>query len=301
MKERLETYLNECRLQKNLNMKTIKAYSIDLKQFLTYSQDRECSRELLNDYIGYLSGLYSKPRTIKRKIASLKAFFNYLELDNYIEYNPFNKIRFKYKEPLLLPRTVDLQYMTLILKKAYDDIRQSRSPYEIKTTTRNAAVIELLFSTGLRVSELCNIKKEEINLDQGQLLIYGKGAKERNLYIGNYKVLQILKEYACLFQDQIDDSIFFFINRNGNRLSEQSVRFILKHYERVLKLNQHITPHMLRHTFATQLLEEDVDIRYIQRILGHSSITTTQIYTHVTSNKQREILIQRNPRNRIPL
>lgn len=301
MKERLDTYLKECRLQKNLNTKTIKAYSIDLNQFLSYCQERECSRELLNDYIGYLYTLYSKPRTIKRKIASVKAFFNYLELDGYIDYNPFNKIRLKYKEPLLLPRTVDLQYMTMILRKAYEDIHMSKSNYEIKTATRNAAVIELLFSTGVRVSELCNIKKEEINLEEGQLLIYGKGAKERSIYIGNHEVLKILKEYAHLFQNQIDNSVFFFINRNGNRLSEQSVRFILKHYEQVLKLNQHITPHMLRHTFATQLLEEDVDIRYIQRILGHSSITTTQIYTHVTSNKQREIMIRRNPRNRIPL
>ena len=157
--------------------------------------------------------------------------------------------------------------------------------------------MELLFSTGIRVSELCHVRDTELNLKDCYVRIYGKGAKERILQIGNPDVLHILHVYRSLFHEEITNSGFFFINRLGHPLSEQSVRLLLLHYEKTLNLPQHITPHMFRHTFATQLLEEDVDIRYIQHILGHSSITTTQIYTHISSNKQKEILCQKNPRN----
>ena len=191
--------------------------------------------------------------------------------------------------------------MKKIIEVSYQKIKNSSTDYKEKHAVRNAAVIELLFSTGIRVSELCNIKRKEINLEEGELLIFGKGAKERMLQIGNENVLKILKSYATLYEDDLKDSEYFFLNKNKERLSEQSVRILLKTLETEIGLDQHITPHMLRHTFATQLLEEDVDIRYIQRILGHSSISTTQIYTHVSSHKQKEILVMKNPRNAIEI
>ena len=157
-------------------------------------------------------------------------------------------------------------------------------------------MIELLFSTGIRISELCNIKIENIDFKEQTLKIFGKGSKERILYIGNDHVLNILKKYNdlnCINENQS----FFFINKFGDKISEQSVRILLNKIEKELNFSIHITPHMLRHTFATKLLEKDVDIRYIQNILGHSSISTTQIYTHVTYPKQKEILINKNPMN----
>lgn len=292
----LENYLHDCTKKRNLSKHTIKAYSIDLYQFLTFAKQENCNKELLSTYLERLHNTYSKTKTVKRKIASLKAFFNYLEYNEYLDSNPFNKMRVQFKEPKLLPRTIPMDYISSILSKAYTDIITSKSDYQKKTAIRNTAVIELLFSTGIRVSELCNIKHEDINLSQGTLRIYGKGSKERILQIGNESVSQILHQYqTLLYQEQTNG--YFFVNKLGKRLSEQSIRIMLVNYEQALHISQHITPHMLRHTFATQLLEEDVDIRFIQKILGHSSITTTQIYTHVSSNKQKEILITKNPRN----
>lgn len=300
-KELLEKYLGECKTRKNLNQKTIKAYAIDLQQFMEYAEEKECTKELINQYFDCLYERYSKPKTVKRKIASIRALFNFLSYEDYITTNPFEKIRIQFKEPKILPRTIQMSYMKKIIEVSYQKIQNSSTDYKEKHAVRNAAVIELLFSTGIRVSELCNIKRKEINLEEGELLIFGKGAKERMLQIGNENVLKILKSYATLYMDDLKDSEYFFLNKNKERLSEQSVRILLKTLETEIGLDQHITPHMLRHTFATQLLEEDVDIRYIQRILGHSSISTTQIYTHVSSHKQKEILVMKNPRNAIEI
>lgn len=132
-----------------------------------------------------------------------------------------------------------------------------------------------------------------------RIRIFGKGAKERIIQIENGDVLYILNSYRKLFSNDINRNGFFFLNNRKSRLSEQSVRIILKNLEKQINSDIHITPHMFRHSVATLLLEEDVDMRYIQRILGHSSITTTQIYTHVTSSKQKEILRTKHPRNKI--
>jgi integrase/recombinase XerD len=160
-------------------------------------------------------------------------------------------------------------------------------------------MLELLFVTGLRVSELCSLNADYINLGNGSILIMGKGAKERVLQIGNPEVLSILRRYAEENAVRIRETGCFFINRLSSRISEQSVRFLIKRLCSKANVEQNITPHMFRHSFATLLLEEDVDIRYIQRMLGHSSILTTQIYTQVTVEKQRQILATKHPRNKI--
>lgn len=130
----------------------------------------------------------------------------------------------------------------------------------------------------------------------GTILIYGKGSKERRLQIGNSDVLEILNEYFIEFQDVISKCNKFFVNQLGHSLSDQSVRRLIKKYSKLAGINLHITPHMFRHTFATALLEADVDIRYIQEMLGHSSINITEIYTHVALAKQRDILTTKHPR-----
>lgn len=298
-------YLKYCEDQKNLNHKTVMAYRIDLGQFGDYLCDHNLdntvynSRAVITEYIAVLHQIY-KPKSAKRKVASLKAFFSYLEYEEILAENPFNKIKTRYREPELLPRTISLPSLQRLLSEAYryKDI-YANTDYQRRKTCRDVAVLELLFSTGLRVSELCNLKKEDINLSQGMLRIYGKGAKERMVYIANQSVLDALGDYHTLFLEHISGGELFFYNRQGRRLSEQSVRFMIRYYAKRAGISEHITPHMFRHTFATMLLEEDVDIRYIQQILGHSSITTTQIYTHVTMQKQKCILTERNPRNRL--
>lgn len=297
----VKNYLIDCIGKKHLNEKTVKAYRIDLAQFLQFALDKECDKEMINTYLSWLHTFYTKPKTIKRKIATVKAFLSYLEFNEYLLENPFKKISVKFREPLLLPRTIPLDSMKRILHHAYLARDQAHTQYQKQTALRNICVIELLFSTGVRVSELCNIKLEDMNLKEGYVRIFGKGSKERNLTIGSTTVLLILKEYLGMYQGQLMESGYFFVNRLGSKLSEQSVRILLRRYAEDLRITQHITPHMIRHTFATQLLEEDVDIRFIQKILGHSSITTTQIYTHVSNSKQKQILIRKNPRNLIKL
>ena len=133
----------------------------------------------------------------------------------------------------------------------------------------------------MRISELCSLKPSDIDLESNNILIYGKGAKERVIQIGNQEVIAALKLYKEAFGNDIDSCGYFFVNRLQHKLSDQSVRFMINHYAELAGISQHITPHMFRHSFATLLLEQDVDIRYIQRMLGHSSISTTEIYTHV--------------------
>ena len=149
----------------------------------------------------------------------------------------------------------------------------------------------------MRISELCSLKPSDIDLESSNILIYGKGSKERILQIGNPEVLAALSLYRETFSTDIAVCGYFFVNRLRQKLSDQSVRFMINRYAKLAGLSQHITPHMFRHSFATLLLEQDVDIRYIQKMLGHSSISTTEIYTHVSNTKQKDILVHKHPRN----
>lgn len=291
-------YLTYCSKQKKLSTHTIKAYSIDLTQFISYKNDMSITKNDLTEYIQYLHTTH-KPKTIRRKIATLKAFTHYLYYQDKISANPFDKIDTNFKEPLILPRTIPEHLIQKLITVAYRNINNSISEYERYTSIRNAAVIELLFATGARISEICSLKTTDIDLISHTVRIFGKGSKERIIQIENNDVLDILKRYISAYKHLIQPDGFFFLNNRNARLSEQSVRAIIQKLEKQIKSDIHITPHMFRHSVATMLLEEDVDIRYIQKILGHSSITTTQIYTHVTSAKQKEILRTKHPRNKI--
>lgn len=296
-------YLSYCKYEKGLDSKTQKAYKTDLLQFADYIIDRgsELSKDNLQAYLTELHGKY-KTKSVKRKVASLKAFFNYLEYEDILPLNPLNRMRIKLHEPFMLPRTIPLETVDMILQCAYKQKQSSsRTPCQMRTSLRDIAVLELLFATGVRVSELCCLRKESINLSSGEIKIYGKGSKERLIQIGNKDVLSAVSSYYSVSSEEIENSGWFFVNRLGQRLSDQSVRNMINRYTSLAGIEQHITPHMFRHAFATLLLEEDVDIRYIQQLLGHSSISTTQIYTHVTSKKQRDILTAKHPRNRITI
>jgi integrase/recombinase XerD len=154
-------------------------------------------------------------------------------------------------------------------------------PSEFMKKVLAFCIIEFLFATGVRVAELCSLKEDDIDVATGKINIFGKGARERIVQICNSEVLKKLSEYKRVFDTEIKSAGYFFVNRLHRRFSEQSVRNSICNYAMKAGIAQHITPHMFRHTFATLLLEEDVDIRYIQRMLGHSSIKTTEIYTYV--------------------
>lgn len=291
-------YFNYCQYQKRLDAKTLKAYRIDLKQFLDFSNVSTLNSftpTILEHYIMQLHQQF-KPKTVKRKIASVKAFFRYLDYRDYIEYNPFNKVEVRFREPVILPKTIPLNTVEKLLYTMYHCHLTASTTYRKKSVLRDIAVIELLFATGMRISELCSLTPADINLSEQTVLIFGKGSKERKLQLGNDAVISILSEYYHTFSNEIYQCNHFFANPSGTALTDQSVRRMIKKYSDLAAIDLHITPHMFRHTFATSLLEADVDIRYIQEMLGHSSINITEIYTHVTMAKQRDILSTKHPR-----
>ena len=300
LKSYISEYIEYCEYRKRLDSKTLKAYKIDLKQFEIFCTDlSDCfAKNVVDDFITNLHKQY-RPKTVKRKIASLKAFFHHMEYKELLNENPFTKLDIRFREAKLLPKTIPFHSIQTFLSTLYAQKELAESEYQLRCCIRDIAVIELLFATGMRISELCSLKPSDIDFESCNILIYGKGAKERIIQLGNQEVIAALVLYQETFKKDIEVCGYFFVNRLQHKLSEQSVRFMINHYAELAGISQHITPHMFRHSFATLLLEQDVDIRYIQRMLGHSSISTTEIYTHVSSTKQKDILTNKHPRNQM--
>lgn len=306
VQEAISQFLFHCQYEKNLSPKTLKAYSIDLRQFRTYLETELNLTELaqidkvaLRAYIKSLFGPLAA-KSVKRKVATLKALFHHLEREDEVAVNPFRKIDVRIKEKKRLPRTVplaDLERLFRYLYRRKEECSERRSE-NYRELVRDIAVLEFLFATGARVAEVCNLSAIDMDLRLGQARILGKGGRERMLPFWDDDVLRILREYFALFPGANNIETHFFRSRGGERLSEQSIRSALRKHASHAGLELTITPHMLRHSLATLLLEEGVDIRYIQHLLGHSSITTTQIYTEVRDQGQRRVLETKHPRRR---
>ena len=302
----IQGFIFHCQYEKNLSPKTINAYTIDLGQFQSYINEQNAnpdingiSKDLIKNYLQTI--YHFKPKTVKRKIASLKAMFNYLEYENDDFINPFRKIKIRFKEPQILPMVMTIGEVKKILGALYNDLNSNSKTeaYTYKAQIRNIAIVELLFATGMRISELCNLKTSDIDLKTGIIKVFGKGSKERIIQLCNSDIKSLLKKYRKLYVNHIKNDDCFFINRLGKPISTQSVRLMLHQYVQKSGILKHITPHTFRHTFATLLLEENVDIRYIQNMLGHSTITTTQIYTHINTESQKKILATKHPRRKL--
>lgn len=286
----INDYLEYCQKQKRLDIKTLKAYRIDMTQFFNYIElvnILEVTPEILEKFIADINLKY-KPKTVKRKIASLKALFHYFEYRELIQQNPFNKIQIKFHAPVSLPKTIPLHTVESFLITIYEQLQDAKTDYKKRNALRDVAVIELLFATGIRISELCSLSEENVNLYDKTILIYGKDSKERKVDIGNDDVISILEKYKNDFQVEIESCGHFFANQNGTELSDQSVRRMINKYTSLAAIKLHITPRMFRHTLAASLLKADVDIRYIQEILGHSSVNTTEIYTYIASSEHKQ-------------
>lgn len=288
-------FLHVCEFSRRLDSKTLRAYKIDLLQFQTYLQSSSLSfleKDVISNYLETLHQSYA-PASVKRKIATMKAFYHYLERKEYTD-NPFHKLDVSFREPQKLPRYVPLHVIQELIDIIYQEQTAAKSDFQKKQTLKDLAVIELLFSTGIRISELCCLPASSIDLQAEEMKIYGKGSKERLLQLDSNVIKSLLK-YQQAFQEQINREGYFFTSSRGGHLTDQSVRYMINKYTRQISATTHITPHMFRHTFAKSLLEQDVDIRIIQPILGHSSIKTTERYTYVSSSKQKEILQNKNP------
>ena len=310
----IEPYLMRCTTGKRLSPNTVRVYKMDLYQYKSYLEKTkslslspdEITKHMLQEYISYMNEKFAV-KTVKRKIASLRGFFSYLEDEGYIEINPFLRLHLRIKEPRTLPKVMNLDEMRNILKAVYSNT------IELSYDTRNNGkgfiadflhyrdifVVELLFASGIRVQELCNIKLKDIDFVNFFVRILGKGDKERKVYFGNPAVIAAFSAYTQYKEYAGFKSEYLFLNKFGQKLSTQAVRNLISKYTRLAGIEKNVTPHVFRHTFATLLLEEGVDVKFIQEFLGHSSISTTQIYIHVSDQKGREILKNKHPRRRI--
>lgn len=301
----LNNFTGHCKFEKKLSEKTLKAYCTDITQFIRFLTEKVFSTDITlitkSEIRGYLESISSlKPKSIKRKIATIKALFNYLEYEDEIPVSPLRKMRIKIKEPYRLPKVMAIQDVNAIFKSAYYQksiLKIDPTKYSSLEYLRNIVIIELLFATGARVSEISNLREENIDLIAGVISIRGKGDKERSIQICNSETIKVLRQYYFYFkQNIVKANGFFLVNRFGKKFSDQSIRTVVKQLASNAGIKKHITPHVFRHSFATLLLEKDVDIKYIQSMLGHSSILTTQIYTHVNQAKQKQILKMKHPR-----
>lgn len=295
-------FLLHCRHERGLSPLTLNAYHLDLGQFRAAMQlapdtpvadiDKHCMRA----YIALLSERY-KPKSIRRKLATLKSFFSFLEQEEWVESSPFRKLRVRIERAKSLPRTIPAESVARLLHCAHaQQGRDHCGDQRYRTTVRDIAVLETLFSTGVRVSELCSLRTGHVDLHQRQILVLGKGKRERVIPICDSATLAALEEYVRCYGAHLVPEEPFFLNRDLRPLSDQSVRQIIRKYQRLAGLPGPMTPHMFRHTIATLLLENGVDIRNIQRLLGHSSLAVTEIYTHVSLAAQREALGKKHPR-----
>ena len=292
----VSAYFTYCKLQKNLDNKTLKAYQIDLKQFVAfYPKPTTVTRTDMELYIEHLMEHY-KASTVKRKIAAIKAYYHYLVYEEILDHSPFQKIQLHIRQEVLLPRTIDRPILGAIFSAAYRELSTAHSKVARQETIRNIAVLELLFASGIRVSELCTITCDNLNLDSQVVLIRGKGSKERKIYLASAPVIRALKKYLQVRVPRIADEPFFFLNRDGNRLSEQSVRRIINRYTDLSNQPGHYTPHMFRHSFATYLWDACGDVYEVKEILGHSSIKTTERYVHASFERQKKVLSSMHPR-----
>lgn len=272
---------------KNYSNYTIDSYNKDLDNFYVYLNQNNTDIKKVNYKFlrGYLTVLYDKKyskKTIARNISTLKSFFKYLKKENIIESNPMNLIKTP-KIDKKLPKFLN-----------YDDLEKILSIPDTTTFLgkRNALILELLYSTGVRVSELVNIKLNDIDLSEEKILILGKGNKERYVLFGSKakeKMLDYLKE-------KTDDSPYLIVNRYGNKITDRGIRKILDSIILDASLSYKISPHTLRHTFATHMLDSGADIEIVKELLGHESLSTTQIYTHVTSESLKRVYSETHPR-----
>lgn len=298
----VDDYLRHCRFERGLDEKTISAYRSDLLQFIAkMPKDAllgRITREYLKAWVENLSAY--KHKSVKRKMASVRAFLHYLEVEYEAFVNPFHRLQIKLKDPGRLPVVMTSAEICAVIARLQSRLAgASVGTQEYVLRMRDRAVIELLFSTGMRIGELCGLRNDDVDLFERRVRVHGKGKRERVVDIGPVQALKALREWMALRQTSDAPEAWLFTNRLGNALATQSVRALVHQLCRECAISKNVTPHTFRHTFASLMLEEDVDVTYIQHILGHSSIATTQIYLHVNPCRQREILQQRHPRGRM--
>ena len=294
-----KSYLEHCRYAKNLSEHSIRAYAQDLRDFSVYLRLTNLtllvSSNDIEQYARYLSESKSlKARSIKRKIASLSIFFNWLEDNQEVEINPVTKARITLRYPKSLPKVISRQELGKIAQShQFQDDNHSDQGLSINKDYTTFIAVLLMSCTGIRVGELVSIKLIDIDLINAKIKIHGKGSRERYVYVTNQQLLIFFQRYFQARMQFGNNPENLLLNSRGKPLTEQAIRLRLKKLS-IDALGKKVTPHVLRHTAATLLIEQDVDIRFVQKLLGHQSIATTEIYTHVSDQSLIRVLNNAN-------
>lgn len=309
-----EEFLSHCRVGKNLSDHTLRAYRIDLREFSEYCAKTttiaECDRHILRNYLTHLFDKKNlKETSIKRRMACLKAMFHWLESEELLANNPFHKFKAPIKLPKRLPRSLAAHELRSLLTAPLAElgIKSSGELEKIigKISRRQfnhvtcLLVVELLFYTGMRIGELTQITLDDIDLLDSIIKITGKGNRERRVFINDPELNCLIGTYTKLRPSYSPADNHLFITNQGKPASPQFLRKLIARSAKQANMERHITPHMLRHSTATHLLEAGVDIRHVQKLLGHNSISTTEIYTQVSDNSLKEVIFKGHPRRKV--
>ncbi|MDN6161328.1 MAG: tyrosine recombinase XerC [Atopostipes sp.] len=295
-KELIDEFINYLIYERNYSNLTKKAYKDDIDHFLHFLEETGENQLLAIELIDariYLSRLSDEEfsrASISRKVSSLRSFYHYLQSHSFVEENPFSYLRIK-KSGLQLPNFFYDEEMNRLFEAA-----QGEEPLDY----RNLALLEMFFGTGIRVSECKNIKLADLDLDFGILLVKGKGNKERYVPFGEYAKIA-LENYQAhsrtpLMNKYHKDHDYLFVSQYGDPISVSGIQYVLDHLIKETGLTSNMHPHKLRHTFATHLLNNGADMRTVQELLGHKSLSSTQIYTHVTKEHLLKDYNQFHPR-----
>lgn len=291
----LTNFINYLQATKNLSSKTLAAYAGDLKQFFSFEIDL-----LHPDICAYISHLSTdlklKDTSIRRKIITLKNFYDYLLNCEIISVSPFLRLKFRFKQERKLPKTLSITEVSKMLN-CFNIDSTKLSPFAQKIYQRDAALIDLLISTGIRIGEAAAITLDDIIFSEHTILIHGKGRKQRLIYISSTVTWDRLK--TLIKARKKSNCNYLFVNRYGQPITIHGIEDIYKKYVKMAQVNAKSTPHYLRHTFATNLLANGADLRSVQEILGHASVATTQIYTEVTTARKKQVLKKFNYRNKL--
>lgn len=273
-------------LKKNYSNNTYIAYLNDLYYFYLYVK-KDLTLVVEDDIRGYLEYLNNKKEkitSVRRKISSFKTFYKFLYLNNYIDKKDYPLVKIAY--PKLEKRLPKFIYYNDLLDIIDEATRDSDG-------VRDRLIIEMLYATGVRVSELINIKYDDIDFNNRRIRVLGKGNKERIVYYGEYAE-EVLKEYMATHERNREN--YLFTNSKGDKITDRGIRYIIDKIMNKLSVKVHVTPHVLRHTFATDMLNNGCDIKVVQELLGHSSLKTTEVYTHVTNERLKEVYYNCFPR-----
>lgn len=273
-------------LKKNYSNNTYISYINDLYYFYLFIKKDliDVSEDDIRSYLEYLNNKKEKTTSIRRKISSFKTFYKFLYLNNYIDKKDYPLVKIAY--PKLEKRLPKFIYYNDLLDIIEESTKDSDG-------VRDRLIIEMLYATGVRVSELVNIKYEDIDFNNRRIRVLGKGNKERIVYYGEYAE-EVLKEYISTHERNREN--YLFTNSKGDKITDRGVRYIIDNIMNKLSVKVHVTPHVLRHTFATDMLNNGCDIKVVQELLGHSSLRTTEVYTHVTNERLKEVYYNCFPR-----